>query len=205
MTGHIHLFAKTARSGAVKTRLEPALGRHGALAVYRELLNGTIELLKASAYAKSTTVWHSPQRFQRALPSRLQARGTIGQRMAHAFAHADLPALAIGTDCPALNASHLHMAFAALESHDVVFGPAHDGGYYLIGLNSRQPRLFQGIAWSTSTVLRQSLRRAQSLGLRVALLAPLCDIDTPADWSHACNQAHSPPLSGACPVSLSNR
>jgi glycosyltransferase A (GT-A) superfamily protein (DUF2064 family) len=76
-------------------------------------------------------------------------------------------------------------AFAALrpgpQGHDVVLGPAEDGGYYLIGLKWRQPRLFEAIAWSTGRVLAQTLERADSFGLRVHLLPPWYDIDTAAD------------------------
>ncbi|CAM6119476.1 unnamed protein product [Calypogeia fissa] len=87
----------------------------------------------------------------------------------------------ITSDVPDMEASIISNAFGALEMSDVVFGPTHDGGYYLIGLRSHQPSLFEGIPWGTDKVLQMSLDRAESLGLAVAPLASdplLYDIDT---------------------------
>src|SRR5262249_27537309 len=66
--------------------------------------------------------------------------------------------------------------------HDVVIGPARDGGYWLIGLRARQPELFRQIKWSTSDVLHSTLRRAKAAGLTVKLLRELADVDTSLDW-----------------------
>ena len=87
----------------------------------------------------------------------------------------------IGTDCPDLNAQLIAEAFQALGEHDLVLGPAIDGGYYLIGLRRLIPELFTGIPWSTSAVLRQTLRIAQKLELAVAQLPLLSDVDRPED------------------------
>lgn len=184
MRREIMVFAKTPRSGAVKTRLAPALGRHGALRAYRTLLHTTLNMVAVAqeALAATVTVWHAPVRFEHPFIGRAQPRGDLGARMRYAFAGQRGVALAIGTDCPSLSLAHLDQAFAALTDADVVFGPALDGGYYLIGLKQRAPRLFQGIDWSTSKVLGQSLRRAQRLGLKTALLPTLSDVDSPRDW-----------------------
>jgi len=176
------LFAKTPVAGKVKTRLAPSLGKHGALRAYRHLLGHTVEMLAASPFAPDVQVLATPQRFQRQFPSHAQGRGDLGARMLRAFAAGAFPALAIGTDCPRLNADSLASAFAKLRDADVVFGPALDGGYYLIGLKQRQPQLFRGIAWGTSAVLRQSLAIARRLRLKTALLPALSDVDSPRDW-----------------------
>ena len=95
----------------------------------------------------------------------------------------------IGTDCPGLRASHLAGAFAALETADVVLGPATDGGYYLLGLRQPQPELFRNKAWSTDSVLADTVADARRLGLRVALLPELRDVDDVDDLA-AWNAAH---------------
>jgi glycosyltransferase A (GT-A) superfamily protein (DUF2064 family) len=68
-----------------------------------------------------------------------------------------------------------------LADHDLVLGPATDGGYYLLGLRAPQATLFQGKSWSTATVLAETLADAQRLGLRIALLPELADVDTADD------------------------
>jgi len=88
----------------------------------------------------------------------------------------------IGSDCPALTAEDLEQAWRALDTRDVVLGPATDGGYWLIGLREPQSALFERIAWSTSTVLAETIDRAHRTGLRVGQLRQLTDVDTEADW-----------------------
>ena len=87
----------------------------------------------------------------------------------------------IGTDCPSLTSNDLKAAFEALDNHDLVLGPAVDGGYYLIGLNSEQPDLFDGVDWSTSLVFEQTVQNAQALNLSVQVLRKLSDVDYPED------------------------
>lgn len=79
----------------------------------------------------------------------------------------------VGTDIPDVAASTLQMALAALQEHEAVVGPAHDGGYYLLGLRRPQEALFRGMEWSTSSVLRETVARAEAAGLRLAPLATL--------------------------------
>lgn len=90
-------------------------------------------------------------------------------------------ALLIGTDLPGLTEQLLHQAVAKLINHDLVLGPATDGGYYLLGSKAPQPALFQDIAWGGEQVREQTLAAAARLGLRYALLPPLTDIDRPED------------------------
>jgi hypothetical protein len=116
-----------------------------------------------------------------------QSEGDIGCRMASAF-QASFEAgmnsvVLIGIDSPDLNAQLMAEAFQALHQHDLVLGPALDGGYYLIGLRRLIPELFTGIRWSTAEVLPQTLRIAQRLELAVAKLPLLSDVDRPEDLS----------------------
>jgi hypothetical protein len=87
----------------------------------------------------------------------------------------------IGTDCPDLNNQLISQAFDSLKSHDLVLGPARDGGYYLIGLRRLIPELFAEITWSTAEVLSQTQSIAQNLELTIAYLPLLSDIDRPED------------------------
>lgn len=90
--------------------------------------------------------------------------------------------LIIGTDCPYVTAADLRDADAALDTHEVVLGPAVDGGYWLIGLRAVYEGLFQDIPWSTGEVLAATLKAGQAAGLKIHLLRTLEDIDTAADW-----------------------
>ena len=90
-------------------------------------------------------------------------------------------AVVIGTDAPGVGAATVHRALAALDSADVVLGPATDGGYYLMGLRAPGPALFTGIPWSTETVLSDTVARARETGARVTYLEVESDIDTEDD------------------------
>jgi glycosyltransferase A (GT-A) superfamily protein (DUF2064 family) len=84
----------------------------------------------------------------------------------------------VGTDIPWVSRDLVRRAFLGLASAEVVLGPAHDGGYYLVALPRPQPALFEGMEWSTPGVLAATRERASALGLRVQCLEPMHDIDT---------------------------
>jgi rSAM/selenodomain-associated transferase 2 len=110
----------------------------------------------------------------------------MGRAVEESFRNGSQAAVLIGADCPELSAGLVSEAFEALRHRPVVFGPALDGGYYLVGLGRAVPELFEGPAWGTGTVLADSLRILQRIGLEPALLKPLTDIDRPQDldtWS----------------------
>jgi hypothetical protein len=117
--------------------------------------------------------------------AREQAGGVLGERLSRAFdellASPEDRALAIGADCPELEAEVIREAFVALEACDLVLGPANDGGYFLIGLRRAAPALFEDIPWGSDRVLEQTLERAKGAGLETALLSGLADLDTPDD------------------------
>ncbi len=113
-----------------------------------------------------------------------QGDGSLGQRLSRAAGEASTPVrplVIIGTDCPGLSADILDAAFAALGAHDLVLGPAIDGGYYLVGFRAFVPALFQGIRWSTSEVLAQTRDAASRAGLSCVMLPMLADVDRPDD------------------------
>lgn len=124
-----------------------------------------------------------------------QSGNDLGQRMANGIYNhlgTNKPVLLIGTDCPDLDAAILQSGIDALHDHDAVFGPAYDGGYYLIGVRGdiaeeSLAMLFSGISWGTSSVLAQTVSRAKTMQLRYTLLKKLHDIDTPEDLGYLHN------------------
>ena len=97
------------------------------------------------------------------------------------FAQGYRRVILIGTDVPTLPLDRFKQALASLENHDLVLGPAIDGGYYLIGLTRPVPDLFVDIPWSTDQVLRLTQEKATAFGLTTVLLEPWRDVDTLAD------------------------
>ncbi len=175
------VFAKAPVPGQVKTRLRPALSDGQAARLAAAFVRDTLD--KAARQGLPVTVYHSGDRalLQPLAPANVlwaaQGGGDLGARMARVPA----PCLILGADSPHLPPALLREAFAAVPSYDVVLGPADDGGYFLIGLRAPQPALFEGIAWSTESVLAQTLAKAGTLGLSVHLTPPWYDLDTPAD------------------------
>jgi hypothetical protein len=198
MLERLIIFARYPQPGQVKTRLIPALGAAGAANLYRQMAEATL------AQARELQGQRSPLQLEvrfvggtfalmrdwlgQELLYTNQGDGDLGARMARslnsAFAAGMQRAVIIGTDCPDLDAELMEQAFQNLVQHDVVLGPAKDGGYYLIGLRQPIPELFAGIAWSTSVVLQQTVTIAQQLGFAIAYLPILSDIDHPEDLHH---------------------
>jgi len=188
---HLLIFARQPVLGRVKTRLAADIGDEAALAVYCELLNITATAVEAAGIPATVWLAETPNSTAAELPEwpntswQLQPAGDLGHRMAAAFAAAyaaGASAVAIiGTDCPGLRAAHLEQAFELLQDHDVVLGPATDGGYYLLAMKVLHAPLFANKEWSTDTVRAATLADAVQLGLSVALLPELADVDTVAD------------------------
>ena len=187
------IFAKAPVPGRVKTRLAGQLGTRGAAALYQKLLRRTLRLAHAARLCP-IELWCAPDArhgffiaCRREYGVRLcrQCAGDLGRRMNHALNRtlADgHPVVLIGGDCASLEEAELRTAFGLLAAgHRAVLGPAVDGGYVLIGLSRPCPTLFQGIAWSTPTVLAATRRRLQRAGMNWAELPPGWDVDTPAD------------------------
>lgn len=190
------VFARTPVEGQVKTRLAHRIGDAAALRVYRRMARDVVDSVRAGPWRTvvchdSSTGdaplrdWLGPHR----LEFRRQGEGDLGTRMQGCLAKAleeSRKVCLIGTDAPGLGKREVEAAFRALEDHDVVLGPALDGGYYLVGLNRPAPELFRDIPWSTDAVLGATLDRARAGGLRVTLLEPLQDVDTLEDLERVC-------------------
>jgi hypothetical protein len=184
------VFLKQPRPGSAKTRLIPALGPETAARLYRLLAEEEVRATTPAAgdgYERlfCFTPGEAAEEIARWFPGEAlwpQGEGDLGARMRAAFgegfARGARRVGVIGTDVPWVTRDTVCAAFRALETHDVSLGPARDGGYYLLALREPQPTLFEGIAWSTPGVREATLRRAEALGLRVANLAKLGDLDT---------------------------
>jgi rSAM/selenodomain-associated transferase 1 len=182
------IFAKAPVPGRVKTRLARVLGDEAACAVYRELLAGVLGRLdRAPGWRTVMAVTPDAAADQPALwptdtPRLGQGPGELGARMLRVLARAApvAPVVVVGSDIPGLDASHVGAAFAALARHDLVLGPAADGGFWLIGARIPPPAsLFDGVRWSSPDTLADTLANVVAgSGPGVALLPDrLEDVD----------------------------
>jgi uncharacterized protein len=197
---------KAPRPGAVKTRLAAAVGAEVAAGLYRALAEQVMRATDPQGAYRRLVFFDPPQAGdeirawlgdEELIP---QEGGDLGRRMAAAFAEAFRQGAArvaiVGTDAPAVSRALVAEALEGLDGHDVVVGPARDGGYYLLALQGPQPALFEGIPWSTPAVLEGTLARASERGLRVRRLAPAADVDTLEDVHHEWDRLQ-PLLDGA--------
>jgi rSAM/selenodomain-associated transferase 1 len=199
------VMLKEPRPGRVKTRLAGGIGtvpaawwfRHQSLALLRGLRDPrwTIVLAVApDAEGLTSRIWPAD------LARVPQGRGDLGQRMARVMRAVGVgPVCLVGADIPGLGKPMLARAFRALGDHQSVFGPARDGGFWLVGLKhpQRAPAdLFADVRWSTGHALSDSLRTLR--GLSVTLVDELQDVDTLDDLRRAraanfCHDARTPP------------
>ena len=186
----IAILAKAPLPGLAKTRLAPVLGADGAANLQARFIAHTVATAQSAALGP-VTLWVAPDPhhpvFQAiAAPPGValaaQPEGDLGARMMAAVEAARGPAIVVGTDCPALTPEHLRAAARTLlDGIDVVIIPVDDGGYGLIGMQRPQPALFEGMIWSTSSVMAETRRRLSRLGLSWREPARLWDVDRPAD------------------------
>lgn len=189
------IFCKTPQLGQVKTRLMPVLSAEEALAAHLELSRRTFRVAIGSRLCR-VELWCFPT-FEHPFfveaaqhyPVRLceQQGRDLGERMHHALATAlqnSSSAVLIGTDCPSLTEQDIDAAITALDkATNVVFAPAEDGGYVLVGLNRPQPELFADMAWGTSAVMQITRTRLAALGLPHVELAMQWDVDNAEDFA----------------------
>ncbi len=188
------VFTRLPCEGRNKTRLIPALGAAGAAMFHDRLARHTIRraanfclnnqdvelvIRLDGGSAQDGKVWLGDYDF------REQGAGDLGERLERAvreaFAEGVSKVLVIGTDCPELDEPILAAAMELLSHHSLVFGPAYDGGYYLVGLSEPNSIIFQSITWGGADVLAQSLAAAETANLSVGLLRYLSDVDVPED------------------------
>ncbi len=192
------VFTRLPVAGNAKTRLIPQLGEAGAAELQRRMTRHTVgrawacsasdrSLRLRIAYEGGSEAdmraWLGPLDF---VP---QGDGDLGQRMNRCiqreFDAGARNVIVIGTDCPRLDETRIGEARRTLQQSPVVFGPAQDGGYYLVGLDRPMPALFETMPWSTDEVLAESLKRARQHEVSAALLPVLPDVDRPIDLQDA--------------------
>jgi uncharacterized protein len=190
------VFTRTPVAGKTKTRLAKSLGDVGALAAHVELVQGCLGRLQMQANTRCELWITDPAPIvaqwadQYHFTLRYQCEGDLGARMYHSLQKLMVvdvfAAVLVGSDCPAIDSHYVQEAFTALQHNDIVFGPAEDGGYGLVGVRraalTAASAVFQDITWGAQAVLAQSLARAAAVGLSVAQLPVIWDVDELADW-----------------------
>lgn len=187
------LFVKSPVAGAVKTRLAADVGDERALQIYQSMVESQLRRIPTEWVVE---IHYSPPSDLPMMRAWLgndriyypQVDGDLGARLeagiGAALGRGSAAVFAIGGDCPELHASHFREAEAKISSaaFDVVFGPAEDGGYYLVGLQRPAPALFKDIPWSSAQTLQASITAARHASLRIHFLPKLRDVDTWEDY-----------------------
>jgi len=185
----ICIFAKPPVPDSVKTRLAPAIGDAGAADVARAFLLDTVNEMRSLHSA--AIILATTDELDDDLLSELegvevvdQGDGDLGARiervLRNALEHTDT-VFAVGSDAPGLRASDIGEACKLLETHDSAFGPALDGGFYLLGLKRCPVGLLDGIEWSSPDTLELTIERLRQHGMSIGMLRELFDVDTPED------------------------
>ena len=192
------VMTRLPRDGRNKTRLIPALGSAGATAFHDRLARHAVG--RASSYAILNPGTRLQIHLEGGTPAEgrawlgdvdchAQSNGDLGQRMQsavdRAFSKGARRVVVMGTDCPSIDEPQLENAFRSLDTSELVFGPAADGGYYLIGLSRPCPAVFSAIEWGGAQVLDQSIESAKTSGFHTALLGVLSDVDVAEDLPSA--------------------
>lgn len=197
----ILLFIKAPVRGQVKSRLAAAIGEEAALELYKNFILDSIDTVKTTGYP--FRICYYPPDAGPAVSSWLaghyclmpQQGNDLGERMENAFIRCFSEgferAILIGSDLPDLAPAVLQEAMASLAEHDVVIGPASDGGYYLIGFhkNTLVPQVFHGMPWSTETVFQKTTAILKNSAFSIAQAPKWNDVDTVEDLRALCTRS----------------
>lgn len=191
------VFTRYPEAGQVKTRLISVMGAAGAADLQREMTRHVIQQTEIATKARGAvleiffsggTAADMEEMFGKNYSFRVQLGSDLGERLEHALAESFREGfhkvVVVGADCPSLTPAILAAALESLADHDLVLGPAVDGGYYLIGMTCFEQRLFQDIHWGTAEVCQQTLYKAQTLNMTIFQLDELKDVDRPEDLLH---------------------
>jgi uncharacterized protein len=197
------IMAKAPRPGAVKTRLTPSLSPDAVAAFYRCLLDDTLALARSLSDVEVAIM--CPELDVNDL-TRLAGREACvvpqqGEGLAagldSVFAHFEeghqRRIIAFNSDSPHLPRAVIENAFETLAAHDVVIGPTHDGGYYLVGAKASHPTLFANDGMGTSSALDRLISRTRALELSVGFAAPFYDIDVVEDLTRLAGELRLAP------------
>lgn len=185
------IMAKAPRRGMVKTRLTPNLPSPAVTELYRCLLGDTVALARSLTGIEAAVMCPEQDRDElvkflgEAIPIVAQKGEGLAAGLTSVFRHFTAAGpqhvIAFNSDSPHLAPSILQGAFDILATHDVVIGPTHDGGYYLVGAKSAHPSLFEGDGMGTRSALDQLLIRTKVLDLSTGFTEPFYDIDVTGD------------------------
>ena len=185
------IMAKAPRPGAVKTRLTPSISSEAVTAFYRCLLDDTLALARSlgdvevAIMCPHSDVNELAQLAGNEVSVVAQKGEGLAAGLTSVFAHFaeghPRRTIAFNSDSPHLPRSVLEDAFEMLAAHDVVVGPTHDGGYYLVGAKASHPTLFANDGMGTSSALERLLSRARSLDLSVDFAEAFYDVDVAED------------------------
>ncbi len=202
------LFTRYPWPGQCKKRLIPSLGEEQAAQVHRQMVNHSLsQVLDFLAHKHNTALYiyyhgSDQKQMQEWLGATLsfyhQEGANLGERMVNALHDGQQgghDTVLIGSDCPDIDSTILDTALTALRNSDLVIGPSHDGGYYLIGVSKNLDRqswaeLFRDISWGSNTVFQETLNKVQKQKLRPHILPTLHDIDTPEDLKYFRHRPH---------------
>jgi len=202
------IFARHPKSGRVKTRLAKTLGAEKATEFYRlcaeHLFQETEKLpseIKRYIYYDGMENENRLQAWAGAcFDYVVQAVGSLGHRLENAFStqfsRGARKVIIVASDVPDISSSIIVEAFRSLDNHEIVIGPCHDGGYYMIGMKKLHKDIFDGIPWSTSQVYAHTLTNINKLDISLCQLRSLYDIDTEEDlnqWSKTIITSESHP------------
>ena len=197
------IMAKAPRPGEVKTRLASSLSPAAVAAFYCCLLDDTLALARSLGDVEVAIMCPGSDVNELAQLAGSQA-SVVAQKgeglaagLTSVFTHFAAPGrqrtIAFNSDSPHLPRSVLEDAFETLAAHDVVVGPTHDGGYYLVGAKASHPTLFAGDGMGTSSALEKLLSRARALELSVGFAAPFYDIDVVHDLTRLAEELRLAP------------
>ncbi len=197
------IMAKAPRPGAVKTRLAPSLSPEAVTDFYCCLLDDTLALARSLGDVEVAIMCPDTDvnELARLASNEVSVVAQKGEGLAagltsvfaHFTEHDQQRTIAFNSDSPHLPRSVLEEAFETLAAYDVVVGPTHDGGYYLVGAKASHPTLFAGDGMGTSSALERLLSRARTLELSVGFAAPFYDIDVADDLTRLAGELRLDP------------
>ncbi len=197
------IMAKAPRPGAVKTRLAPSLSPEAVTDFYCCLLDDTLALARSLGDVEVAIMCPDTDvnELARLASNEVSVVAQKGEGLAagltsvfaHFTEHDQQRTIAFNSDSPHLPRSVLEEAFETLAAHDVVVGPTHDGGYYLVGAKASHPTLFARDGLGTSSALERLLSRAQALELSVGFADPFYDIDVADDLTRLAEELRLAP------------
>ena len=197
------IMAKAPRPGAVKTRLAPSLSLDAVIAFYCCLLEDTLALARSLRDIEVAIMCPEPDvnELAQLAGNQVSVVAQQGEGLAAGLTSVfaqfternNRSIIAFNSDSPHLPPSILKNAFEILDAHDIVVGPTHDGGYYLVGAKTSRPTLFARDGMGTSSALEGLLSRARALGLSVGFVDPFYDIDVPDDLTRLATELRLAP------------